>query len=455
MNAAAELDELLANPGRHAYAYAYPHKSAYRPLEPAPRLDSVWASENRENLFLYVHVPFCEFRCGFCNLFTLAHQPDNGKERGESLIGRYLKSLKRQAEQLDVLLGERRFVRFAMGGGTPTILAPAELDDLLNTVRDVLGAQLDILPGSVEVSPDTATPEKLQVLRDHGIHRISIGVQSFFEKETTAVFRPQAPGVLESALGRIRNSFACLNIDLMYGLPGQTMKSWIASLESALRFDPDELFLYPMYVRPLTGFGKQAGVEQGPEAGAFYGERIQFYRAGRDFLLGRGYEQFSMRLFRKRNAQGDAFGDYQCQQDGMVGLGCGARSYTRDLHYSFSYAVSRRQTRAILEDYIESDDFSRATHGYRLNPEERRRRYVIQSLLNADGLSRENYEHEFGGSLTGDFPELDALLERGLAGPDSGNIWLLTEGGFENSDAIAPFLFSSRIRDRMEEYVLK
>ena len=85
------------------YTYAYPHKTAYRPLPPRP-LKEVWAEEDRSRLFLYVHVPFCEMRCGFCNLFTLAHPP-------RSLVVAYLDALARQAETVAAALGPFRAVR--------------------------------------------------------------------------------------------------------------------------------------------------------------------------------------------------------------------------------------------------------------------------------------------------------------------------------------------------------
>ena len=93
------------------YSYAYPHKTAYRPFpEPVP-LRTLWAEENRSALFLYLHVPFCEMRCGFCNLFTTANPKAN-------LTQVYLGALRRQAEQVRDALGEASFARLAIGGGS-------------------------------------------------------------------------------------------------------------------------------------------------------------------------------------------------------------------------------------------------------------------------------------------------------------------------------------------------
>src|SRR5260370_19272965 len=117
------LAHMLTDTPYVAYAYAYPHKTAYRPFASPVPLRELWANERRDALFLYVHVPFCEMRCGFCNLFTQA------KPRAE-LQGQYLAALRREAEQVRQALGEAGFARLAIGGGTPTFLDVSGLGQL-------------------------------------------------------------------------------------------------------------------------------------------------------------------------------------------------------------------------------------------------------------------------------------------------------------------------------------
>src|SRR5438094_10410128 len=97
------------------YAYSYPHKTAYRPLQPPVALRHVWTDERRDALFLYLHVPFCEMRCGFCNLFTTANPQADFTED-------YLAALKRQAERVRAAIGDVTIAQMAIGGGTPTFL---------------------------------------------------------------------------------------------------------------------------------------------------------------------------------------------------------------------------------------------------------------------------------------------------------------------------------------------
>jgi oxygen-independent coproporphyrinogen-3 oxidase len=144
-----------------------------------------------------------------------------------------------------------------------------------------------------------------------------------------------------------------------------------------------------------------------------------------------------------------------CQEDGMVGIGCGARSYTRGLHYSSEYAVGATGVRAILQDYVRQPDsvFAEARFGFALDGEEQRRRYLIQSLLQVAGADLEAYRRRFGTEATADFPALTELEAAGLATHDDRAL-TLTEAGLERSDMIGPWLYSPAVMGRMESYDL-
>ncbi|AWS48813.1 coproporphyrinogen III oxidase family protein [Streptosporangium sp. 'caverna'] len=425
------------------YVYAYPHKTSYRPLDPRPSLREVWAGESHTNLFLYLHIPFCEMRCGFCNLFTRTGAP-------EELVAAYLDALEHQARAVRDALDDPGFVTAAIGGGTPTYLSAAELTRMFDLTERIMGADLRAVPLSVETSPATATTDRLVVLAERGTTRISIGVQSFIDAEARAAVRPQRREEVEAALGAIREvGFEALNIDLIYGIDGQTETSWRYSLDAALAWKPEEIYLYPLYVRPLTGLGRRAR--------DWDDHRLALYRQGRDHLLAAGYEQVSMRMFRLPGSVGVA--EYRCQSDGMVGLGCGARSYTSRLHYSYEYAVGAGQVRAIIDDYVRlaPEEFDVANVGFRLGEDERRRRHLIQSLLQAEGLDLASYRERFGVEVVAGFrEELERLADRGwLEGdaPAAGAGWLrLTPEGLAHSDAIGPALFSGRVRELMAGY---
>ncbi|MFJ5875543.1 STM4012 family radical SAM protein [Streptomyces sp. NPDC093088] len=433
-----------------SYVYAYPHKTAYRELSEPPELAALWAGEPKDALSLYAHVPFCEVRCGFCNLFTRIGAP------GE-LTTRYLNALDRQATAVREALGDGEPVRFAtaaFGGGTPTFLTAAELERLCDIAEKRMGADLRAVPLSVETSPATATADRLAVLAERGATRLSIGVQSFVEAEARAAVRPQRRADVEAALGRIRDTgVPVLNIDLIYGIDGQTEESWRRSLDAALAWRPEELYLYPLYVRPLTGLGRTP-----PEDDREWdGRRLRLYRHGRDHLLAHGYEQVSMRMFRRRDAAPLGPDDHACQTDGMIGLGCGARSYTSALHYSFDYAVDMREIRSIIDAYTETRDFSRARVGRWVDAGEARRRHLLQSLLQAEGMPVAGYEERFGTSPFADFPGELGLFEAlgWLDGEAPTGLLRLSPEGLAHSDGLGPELFSPGVRAAMAAYEAK
>ncbi|HSU57323.1 MAG TPA: STM4012 family radical SAM protein [Candidatus Dormibacteraeota bacterium] len=439
----AEQHPLLTLKPYEAYTYAYPHKTAYRPLTPAIPLVEAWQHENRGALFLYVHIPFCEMRCGFCNLFTASNPAEN-------VIESFLVALHRQAEVTQAELPDARFARIAFGGGTPTVLSVQQLERVLKLVRGLAAQKREDenIPFSVETSPATATTEKLALLRAHRVERISLGVQSFLDSEAAAVGRRQVRSDVETALQRVRGfGFPTLNIDLIYGIPGQTTETWRESLEAALAYDPEEIFLYPLYVRSLTGLGRANR--------HWEDQRLELFREGRDFLLEQGYSHVSMRMFRAGHANASDGPAYCAQDDGMVGLGCGARSYTRSLQYSARYAVGAAGVRSITEEYNSrtAEELACADYGFQLDADEQHRRFVALTLLNQSGLPLDGYERKFGSNVFEDLPQLRELEPLRLA-VQEGHQLRLTMAGLELSDSIGPWLYSERVNSLMRSFAL-
>lgn len=399
----------------------------------------MWAEEKRDALFLYLHVPFCEQRCGYCNLFSLA-LPDT------DLVECYLHAMTRQAVAVKEQLGDCRFSRLAIGGGTPSLLSAAQLATLLACCTEVMGVSPHKIPSSIELSPGTVTAEKIALLREYGIRRMSIGIQSFDEEENRRLGRRQSREQAHRALSMLREArFPVVNIDLIYGGGGQTPASWMASLHEALQYAPEEVYLYPLYIRPFTALDRRSrGTGD---------ERVQAYRTARDFLTARGYTQLSQRMFRAAHLAGDAGPAYCCQLDGMIGLGPCARSYTQTLHYSSEYAVERPRVSALLHEYLRQDAqaFGLADYGFILDPEEQQRRYLLKSILLCEGMSLAAFHGEFGVALHAAFPQLAELEAHGFA-EVAGDRLRLTALGIEYSDTIGPWLYSPRVVRLMEEY---
>lgn len=435
MTAIRSLQALLLEAPFQAYAYSYPHKTSYRPLVPAPRLEEVWQAEATDALFLYLHVPFCEQRCGFCNLFTQS-QP------AATQVVDYLQALERQAKAIQQEIRPQGFARMAIGGGTPTFLTSEQLRRVF-AIAEHLGAAA--IPCSVEASPSTVDSERVAVLRDRGVSRVSMGVQSTIRAETNALRRHQHVDQVQGALGMLRDAgIPTVNADLMYGQSGQDIDSFCAAIDQVIAWGANELYLYPLYIRPLTTLGR---LGQSPSE-----RQLDLYCAGRDHLRRLGWQQETLRLFRSSRSHTDADLRYRCQDDGMIGLGPGARSYTQRLHYASGYAIGQAAVRSHLAEWSAqtTDDFTFARHGIMLDMEDQQRRFVILSLLES-GLDETAYAERFGAPVTTHFPELQEVIDLGLATQEDG-WWRLTENGIQRADTISRWLYSGRVERLMEDW---
>ena len=428
------LNSLINMRPFEGYLYAYPHKTAYRPFHQPLKLEEVWKDEDLKRLFLYIHIPFCEMRCGFCNLFTL-----NGQKINKA--SDYLSAMRREAETISNILPDANFSQIAIGGGTPTFLNIEELEDLFDIIALLTQEKL---PFSIESSPGRTTPEHLKCLEAHGVNRISLGVESFSQVFLKAMGRPEKAELSKIALDNIRLlTSANLNIDLIYGSHGQTVQDFETDIATALEWQPEQVFLYPLYVGNLTGLARTRSEAEGWDE-----QRLKLYRHGREQLLSAGYQQVSQRKFIKT---ADDVTDYSCQEDGMVGLGAGARSYTKSVHYSWDYAVGRKAIAAIIDKYSDCRDFSKIRHGIQLSFREEQRRYVIKSVLNRDGLDLARFKKRFGIDAVASFKELEVLLDARYLVQDD-QILRPTSLGFERADAMGPFLISSDVEQSMKDY---
>jgi oxygen-independent coproporphyrinogen-3 oxidase len=438
------LRQLLRDNAYPGYVYGYPHKKAYRPLA-APRAPhDVWRDEPRDRLFCYVHLPFCTMRCSFCNLFT--YVPGD-----EGPAGAYLDALARQMEHYAGVLRPMRFRALYLGGGTPTYLSAAQLRRLANDLRDFLGIEPAATLSCIEASPETLDEDKVAVLRDLGFVRLSLGIQSFVPAELRHVNRRFDFARNRSAVALVgRAGFPFFNIDLIYGLPGQSEASWRYSLEAAIDSPATSLFLYPLYVRPLTGLDRRDDLPPAPAPH----DMGRMYDAAVGRLTAAGFRQVTMRQFRRdpgasligRKGNAEHL-EYRCQRDGMLGLGAGARSYTRALHYSTPWKMVARNIRAVVADYERAWQSGDALirHGFALDADEQRRRFVILSLL-YDGLDHSAFADAFADDARALFaPQWEALLGEGCVS-DDGGAFRLTPRGVRHSDVVGQLFFSERVR---------
>lgn len=429
------------------YMYSYPHKTAYRALQGVHLKDYLGRLAGGENS-LYFHIPFCQYKCGYCNLFSVAnHTPQ--------LMQGYVDAMERQAEQISKLLpADAVFSDLTLGGGTPLILPASMLRQVFAMARKYFGFQPSEHPVVVETSPNQTTEEKLDILKEEGVSRVSIGVQSFHEEELAALGRFHSVDSAKAALHSIKGKgFDCVNVDLIYGIPGQTVDSLTDSLRQALEFEPEELFVYPLYVKPETMLYKK-GVKRSRDAFAMH-------RHVRDFLTEAGYQPHSMRRFVKLDHKGSFAGngvdaglqlpESLCGFGNTISVGCGGRSYIGNLHFCTPYAVRQGHCEEIIKDYLEREDYLTVTHGFILPLEEQKRRYVIKHILFGRGINRYDYRKYFSEDAEHTFPALREWEQLGYITMGEEFI-TLTEEGFALSDYLGPQLISAEVRAKSEEF---
>lgn len=433
------------------YMYSYPHKTAYRPLK-GVSLKEYASLLSGGGHGLYLHIPFCQAKCGYCNLFSVTGQ-------GKEAMDRYLDAVERQAGQYAELLMKYRceFSDLVIGGGTPLFLAEEQLE----RVFCLLETYFAFAPGRqavIETAPNQTTGEKLAILKQMGITRVSMGIQSFWDEELLALRRRHTGEVARKALALLKSyEFPCVNVDFIYGIPGQTVESLLMSLKEALEYAPEEIFLYPLYVKHGVGLERE-GVVTEPEAA--YGQ----YLAASRYLLGEGFRQDSMRRFVRRDtAAGQGSGAKQensreffdCGSGTSLALGCGGRSYLGNLHFCTPYAVDREACLRRLAEYENTRDYTEITHGILLSEEEEKRRYVIRHLLIRPGIEMHLYQERFKKNVLEDFPLLQDWQEQGLIEVQCGGqeeFLVLTEKGLGLSDYLGPELISPQVRKAMEEW---
>jgi oxygen-independent coproporphyrinogen-3 oxidase len=441
----SRLREQLAACAYPGYVYGYPHKKAYRDLQTPLSLEEAWHGEDVRHLYCYVHVPFCNQRCSFCNLFTYV-------PGGESPAPAYLDALGREMAAYARALPGARFARLYVGGGTPTYLSTAELRTLVGHLRDTLGVDPTQAHGCIETSPETLDQGKVEALRELGFQRVSLGVQSLDAEELRQVNRRFDLSLHDKAAKMIgRASFPQFNVDLIYGLPGQTGQSWRSSLQWAIDSPATSLFLYPLYVRPLTGLAVKGRVSLEGATAPTTRQMAALYDFAVERLARAGFRQLTMRQFRRDGERDDD--EYRCQRDGMVGLGAGARSYTTRLHYSTPWRMVARNIRGVTDDYVSRmrRGDTKVSYGFALDDDERQRRFVIQSLL-YDGLDTNAFRDEFGRDAREAFVYVwEALADEDLI-RDAGPRLRLTPRGVRHSDVVGQLFFSPPVSRLVSEY---
>jgi oxygen-independent coproporphyrinogen-3 oxidase len=260
-------------------------------------------------LALYVHIPWCVRKCPYCDF--------NSHERSGALPeAEYVQKLFLDLENLLPSVWGRRLTSVFIGGGTPSLFSPASIDSLLSGVR----ARLTLEPGAeitLEANPGTVEAERFRGFRDAGVNRISIGVQSFDDRMLGKLGRIHSAGEARKAIDAALASFERVNVDLMYGLPGQDLAAAISDLEKAIDAGAPHISAYQLTIEPNTVFFSKPPTLPAHDACADMQVMIE------KVLNEKGFEHYETSAFARpgqrcrHNLNYWEFGDY-------LGIGAGA-----------------------------------------------------------------------------------------------------------------------------------
>jgi oxygen-independent coproporphyrinogen-3 oxidase len=285
---------------------------------------------------LYIHVPFCRSKCPYCDFYS---------HTDHSLIPAWQKAMEKE-----IGFYRNRFPAFDtlyLGGGSPSILSQDQLSLLLGLIFD----RFYFEPGSeitLEANPNDLNPGKLKRLLQSGVNRISLGVQSFDNRELLLLRRGHKAEEALTALEGIREAgCANLGIDLIYGLPGQTMEQWLDNLEKVLAFDPEHLSCYQLSIAKGTLF--YGLKEKGSLTPINEDDEETFFTATSEFLEDHGYIHYEISNFARAERYFSRHNQKYWQRRPYLGLGPSAHSFQGDRRWWNVRSVSR-YCQALEED---------------------------------------------------------------------------------------------------------
>ena len=405
---------LQAQPAQNVHAQAYDLAHHMRPgVLQLPALPP---------LSLYLHLPWCLRKCPYCDFNSHAAPP------GELPQAAYVDALIADLEAALPLVWGRPVHSIFMGGGTPSLFAPQEIDRLLSAVR----ARLPLTPDceiSMEANPGTFERDRFRAFAQAGVTRLSIGVQSFNDAHLQALGRVHDGAQARAALEEAARSFATFNLDLMYALPGQSMAQLEADVHQALDFAPPHLSIYHLTIEPNTYFAKFPPPL--PEDDMAYSmlDRITELTglAGLDRYEVSAYARAGHRCLHNLNYW--QFGDY-------LGLGAGAHS-----KLSFAHRVVRQSRLRDPRLYQE-----RAAQGRALAESQDVRRadlpfeYMLNALRLRDGFDLQAFRDRTGLPLSTIETALAQAQAKGLVTRDAVRVRPTVKGFDFLSDLQSIFL---------------
>ncbi len=348
-------------------------------------------------LCLYIHIPWCERKCPYCDF--------NSHKSAEPLPEQaYIAALLADLEQDLPLVQDRELQSVFIGGGTPSLLSGAALQELLQGVR----ARLPLRPRAevtLEANPGSAEAAKFAQFVEAGVNRLSLGIQSFQDPQLQRLGRVHNSEQAAAALELAKHAgLASFNIDLMHGLPGQTVEAALADLEQALSYRAPHLSWYQLTIEPNTEFYRRLPT--------LPTENIlgSIQQRGEALLSRHGYASYEVSAYSRENYQCLhnlnywQFGDY-------IGIGAGAHGKLTDMA---SGTVWRTAKKRQPDQYLRAGAHQLCSRRQRLGSSDLKTEYILNALRLQAGFELPAFTARTGLDVKLIMPEIQSLQERGL-----------------------------------------
>ena len=412
----------------------YPPIPMYKESNEASILNGLVYDGSRPSS-VYVHIPFCRSRCLYCHWVVNVDSP-------ESEIDRYLTALDREMVLWRKRIGVGKiFPRsILIGGGTPTMLSPEQTERMFRAFDTSLDlskcAQI-----TCETEPGTILGEtgldKLRVLKDHGVDRISLGVQAFDDQSLSDMGRQHSASDVMQAIEQIRKAgFKSLSIDLIYGYPGCTPEKWVATLQEAIRLGVDAFQLYRLRIVP---HGDRVGsikskFDTNPESFPTVDQIYIMKQLGTLVAEQNGMKETSRRLFTKGPLHESQYlNDHTDRLADVIGFGASSWSNVQGRVY-----LNTGESLAKYGDYVENGTLPINRGKIRTSDDERR--WAITLTLKHNGLSKEQFRLLTGVSVNEAFPrQIKNLKKFGLLQEDEHTVKLTERGRFFADEVVTQF----------------
>jgi oxygen-independent coproporphyrinogen-3 oxidase len=377
---------------------------------------------------LYIHIPYCRQKCPYCAFFSQVHN-DGDLTRYAGLL---LQEMRLAAESRSP---QHRLDSIYFGGGTPSLLDPRQVAELIQQAGHLFGLA-DDAEVTLEANPGTVDFQKLSGFRQAGVNRLSLGTQSFDDRMLRELGRIHTAQQAREALAAARQAgFDNIGIDLIHALPGQTSALWLAELRQAVQLAPEHLSIYGLTIEEGTPFAARYDSDSPllPDQDLAAG----MFEVADDLLTAEGYEHYEIANYalpgyRSRHNSG------YWQRDGYLGLGTGAHSLLRDSAYG-----TRFSNVADLDEYrisLRNGELPRREI-ISLSRTDAMAEFLFLGLRMADGIKSSEFEQEFGSRLKDVFgSEISLLLEQGLLAEDNRGIRLTRRGMLLSNQVFQRFL---------------